>query len=70
MAANPSTFNSAKRLAQKLYDHGDKKDMKTSGAETKKGDNNKKNWGNKRKGRYTQESSKKQQTVVVHAATI
>ena len=49
IVANPSTFDSAKRLVQKLYDHGDKKGTKTSDAETKKEDNNNKNWGNKRK---------------------
>ena len=48
IAAKPLTFDSAKCLAQKLYDHGDGKSMKTSGAKTKKECNNKTNRGNKK----------------------
>lgn len=69
IATNPSTFDSAKRLAQKLYDHGEPKGTKTAITKPKNGGDNKKNWGNKRKGQQNQESGKKQQIVLVHAAT-
>ena len=51
IVANPETFDSAKRLAQKLYDHGNKKGAKTAETEAKKEGNNKKNGDNKWKGR-------------------
>ena len=47
IVANPETFDSAKRLAQKLYDHGNKKGAKTAETEAKKEGNNKKNGDNK-----------------------
>ncbi|KAL7596135.1 hypothetical protein Lser_V15G31193 [Lactuca serriola] len=69
IAANPKTFASAKRLAKKLYDHGNKKSAKTVVAEAKKVEENKKGKNNKRKGKQNSELSKKQQTLSVHAAT-
>ncbi|XP_023753313.1 uncharacterized protein LOC111901659 [Lactuca sativa] len=69
IAANPNTYDSAKRLAKKLYDHGNKKGAKTGEAEVKKEGENKKGKNNKRKGKQNFESSKKQQIVTVHAAT-
>ncbi|CAH1428386.1 unnamed protein product [Lactuca virosa] len=69
IAANPETFDSAKHLAQNLYDQGNKKGTKTIEAEAKNEGGNKKNWENKRKGGQNQEYSKKQQMVAVHAAT-
>ncbi|XP_052627066.1 uncharacterized protein LOC128133604, partial [Lactuca sativa] len=64
IAANPETYESAKTLAKKVYDHGNKNSVKEGETEVKKeGDNN------KRKGRQNQESSKKQRTVATHAAT-
>ena len=54
IAANPTTFDSVKHLAQKLYDHGLQKGMTTSDIEPKKGNDNKTNMGNKRKGHETQ----------------
>lgn len=69
IAAKPETYDSAKRLAQKLYDHGNKKGSKTTEIDVKKDGGNKNNMGNKRKGGKTSGSSKKPQTVVVHAAS-
>ncbi|KAL7583922.1 uncharacterized protein LOC111918058 [Lactuca sativa] len=69
IAENPKTFDSAKRLAKKLYDHGNKKGAKIVVAEVKKEEENKKGKNNKRKGKKNSESSKKQKTVSVHAAT-
>ncbi|KAL7606409.1 hypothetical protein Lser_V15G17637 [Lactuca serriola] len=68
-AANSETFDSVKRLAKKLYDHGNKKGAKTVEVEIKKEGEGKKGKNNKRKGKQNSESSKKQQTVTVHAAT-
>ena len=47
--ANPKTFNYAKLLAQKLYDHRNKKGTKTTETEAKKEECNKKNPVDKRK---------------------
>ena len=69
IAANPETFDSAKRLAKKLYDHNNKKGEKPVETEVKKENDSKKGKNNKRKGRQGSESSKKQQTVAVNAAT-
>ncbi|XP_023755024.1 uncharacterized protein LOC111903493 [Lactuca sativa] len=66
---NPPYPVSAKRLAKKLYDHGNKKGTKTVEAEVKKEEENKIGENNKRKGKQNTESSKKQQTVSVHATT-
>lgn len=57
IAANPETFDSAKRLAKKLYDHNNKKGSKAKESEDKKEvegkkkDDNRKGRNNKRKGR-------------------
>lgn len=67
IAADPTTFDSAKRLAQKIIDHGVQKGMMTLITEPKK--DKKKKWGKKRKGKQSQGSTKKQQIVAVHAAT-
>ncbi|XP_023735766.1 uncharacterized protein LOC111883676 [Lactuca sativa] len=69
IAANPKTFDNAKRLANKLYDHGNKKGAKIVEAEVKKEEQNKEGKNKKRKGKQNSKSSKKQQTVSVHAAT-
>ncbi|XP_023766303.1 uncharacterized protein LOC111914829 [Lactuca sativa] len=69
IVVDPTTFDSAKCLAQKLFDHGVQKGMMTSVTEPKKGKDNKKHSGNKRKGQQTQKCTKKQQIVAVHAAT-
>ncbi|CAH1422256.1 unnamed protein product [Lactuca virosa] len=69
IAANPETFDSAKRLAKKLYEHNNKKGEKAGETESKKENDNKKGKNNNRKGRQGSESSKKQQLVTVHAAT-
>ena len=69
LASNPTTFDSAKRLAQRLVDHGVQKGIMTPVTEQKKGNDNKRNSGNKRKGQQNQESAKKQQIVAFHAAT-
>ena len=50
IAANPTTYDSAKRLAKKLYDHDNKKGAKAGEAEVKKEGYNKKGKKNKRKG--------------------
>ncbi|CAH1414554.1 unnamed protein product [Lactuca virosa] len=62
-------ITSAKRLAKKLYDHNTKKGKKSGETENKKESDNRKGKNNKRKGRQGSESSKKQQTVTVNAAT-
>ncbi|XP_023732659.1 uncharacterized protein LOC111880458 [Lactuca sativa] len=69
IATNPKTFDSAKRLAKKWYDHGNKKGAKTVGVEVKKEEENKKGKNNKRKGKQNSELSKKQQTMSFHAVT-
>ncbi|KAL7581886.1 hypothetical protein Lser_V15G47382 [Lactuca serriola] len=51
IAANPETFDSAKRLAKKLYDHNNKKGEKLVETEVKKENDSKKGKNNKRKGR-------------------
>ncbi|XP_023742451.1 uncharacterized protein LOC111890578 [Lactuca sativa] len=69
IAANPKTFDNAKRVVKKLYDRGNKKGAKTVEAEVKKEEESKKGKNNKRKGKQNSESSMKQQTVSFHAAT-
>ncbi|KAL7609626.1 uncharacterized protein LOC128132832 [Lactuca sativa] len=68
-AAKPETFDSAKRLAKKLYEYNNKKGEKPAEIEGKKENDNKKGKNNKRKGRQGSESTKKQQTVTVNAGT-
>ena len=55
IAANPETFDSAKRLAKKLYDHNNKKGDKPMETKGKKESDNKKGKNNKRKGRQGSE---------------
>ncbi|XP_023743775.1 uncharacterized protein LOC111891938 [Lactuca sativa] len=69
ITANPKTFDNAKHLAHKLYDHGNKKGTKTTETEANKEESNKKNSGSKRKRGQSSGSSKKPQIVAVHAAT-
>ncbi|CAH1443135.1 unnamed protein product [Lactuca virosa] len=70
LAAKPDTFDIAKCLAQTLIDHGDDLEEVATIPEPAKGSGeNKKKFWNKRKGQGSQGSSKKQQTVAVHAAT-
>lgn len=59
IATNLEMFDSAKCLAQKLYDHVNKKGTKTPDAETKKEERNKRNKVNKRKWGQASDSSKK-----------
>lgn len=69
LASNPSTFDSAKRLAQRLIDHEVRQGVITPTAElTKMDDYKRKSW-NGEEGPQTQEASKRQQIVVVHATT-
>ena len=49
IASKPKTYDSAKRLDKKLYDHNDKKSTKTIEGESKQYRWSKKKWGNKRK---------------------
>ena len=49
IAAKPETFDSAKRLAKKLYDHNNKKGDKSMEIEGKKENDKKKGKNNKRK---------------------
>ncbi|XP_023766456.1 uncharacterized protein LOC111914987 [Lactuca sativa] len=51
-------IESAKRLAKKLYDHGNKKGAKAGEAEVKKEGDKKKSLSNQQKGRQNTESSK------------
>ncbi|XP_023755609.1 uncharacterized protein LOC111904062 [Lactuca sativa] len=67
-AANPENFDSAKRLANKLYDHNNKKGKKQGKLKARRRVITRRE-NNKRKERQGSESSKKQQTVTVHAAT-
>ncbi|XP_023760657.1 uncharacterized protein LOC111909101 [Lactuca sativa] len=60
IAAKLETFDSAKRLAKKMYDHNNKKGEKPAEIEGKKENDNKKGNNNKRKGRQGSESAKKQ----------
>lgn len=70
VSTNPFTFDSAKRLAQTLVDHGVRQGfMKVIPEQTKGGDNKIKFW-NKKKGQPMQNPAKKQQIVAVHTATI
>ncbi|CAH1451841.1 unnamed protein product [Lactuca virosa] len=69
IASKPETYDSAKRLAKKLYDHDDKKSTKATEGESKQEGGNKKNWDNKRKGRQNSGPSKKPKTIAVHSAT-
>ncbi|XP_052620971.1 uncharacterized protein LOC122194852 [Lactuca sativa] len=69
IAAKPETFDSAKRLVKKQYDHNHKKGEKPAETEDKKENDNKKGKNNKRKGRLGSESAKKQQTVTVNVAS-
>ncbi|KAL7608251.1 hypothetical protein Lser_V15G09700 [Lactuca serriola] len=50
ITGNPETFDSAKCLAQKLYDHGNKKGTMTTETKAKKEGDKKKNSGKKGKG--------------------
>lgn len=70
ISANPSTFDSAKRLAQTLVDHGVCQGFMTAIPEQTKGSDNKRKFWNKKKGQSTQEPTKKQQTMAVHADTV
>lgn len=67
--ANLTTFDSAKRLAQKLIEHGIRKGIMTPITEQKKGNDKKRKFGRMKMSQPTQEPVKKQLIVVVHAAT-
>ena len=70
IVANPSTFYSAKLLAQRLVDHGVRQGtMIPTPEQAKWGDNKRKFW-NKKKGQLMQEPANRQQTVAVHADTV
>ncbi|XP_023765409.1 uncharacterized protein LOC111913921 [Lactuca sativa] len=70
LSAKPNMFDSAKCLPQTLIDHGVDLDATTATLEPVKerGDGKKKFWNN-RNGQSSQGSSKKQQTVAVHAVS-
>ena len=70
LAANPLTFDIAKQLEQESIEHGDCQEPVPSAHEPPKEGGGKKKFWNKRKVESSQEPSKKQQTVAVHAATI
>ena len=68
-AGKPVTFDNAKCLAKTLIDHAVDLDAVTAAPEPPKASGGKKKFWNKRKGQSSQEPSKKQQVVAVHAAT-
>ncbi|KAL7601569.1 hypothetical protein Lser_V15G22974 [Lactuca serriola] len=70
LAARPNTYDSAKTLAQILIDHSDDvKEITTTSEPTQRSGEKRKFW-KKKKGQSSQGSSKKHQTVAVHAATV
>ncbi|XP_052624166.1 uncharacterized protein LOC128132142 [Lactuca sativa] len=69
LASRPTTFDSAKELAQQLIDHHARHDtMATTHTQARGGNNERKFWDNK-KDQSTQGLAKKQQILAVHAAT-
>ena len=66
IVANPLTFDTAKSLALTLVDHGVHQGIMVRIPEQPKEGGNKKKFWNKRKGKSSQEPSKKQQTVAAH----
>ncbi|CAH1452087.1 unnamed protein product [Lactuca virosa] len=68
LASNPTTFDSAKRLAQRLIDHGVRTPSTTTtlaiSEPSKTADSKRKFWDDKKK----KKAAKKQQVVAVHAA--
>ena len=70
IVVNPSTFDSVKRLAQTLVDHGVRQGFMTAIPEQPKECGNKKKFWNKWKGRSSQEPTKKQQTAAIHIAIV
>ncbi|XP_023747170.1 uncharacterized protein LOC111895314 [Lactuca sativa] len=71
VALESKKIESAKKLAQSLINHGVHQNTVAAAPEQPKNNNNskKKSWS-KRKGQFSQEPSKKQQLVAVHAATV
>ena len=68
-SANPATFESAKALAVRLTDESIRQGARVQGAETPKGENNKRKSWMKSKPNTTPTSQKKQQVVAAFAAT-
>ena len=69
IAARPDTYDSAKRLAQILIDHSEDLEEATTTPEPTVRSGEKRKLGKKEKSQASHESSKRQQTVAVHAAT-
>ncbi|XP_023758419.1 uncharacterized protein LOC111906872 [Lactuca sativa] len=69
VSVNPSTFDTAKRLAQTFVDLGVRQAFTTAIPKQAKGGYNKKKFWNKRKGETALELAKKQQLIIVHATT-
>ena len=70
LASNPVTFDSAKRLAQRLIDHGVKQGTITAVSEPPKDIEDRRKPWDKRKGETMQENPKRQQLVTAHSVTI
>ncbi|KAL7603125.1 hypothetical protein Lser_V15G18833 [Lactuca serriola] len=70
LAAKPDTYDSAKCLAQTLIDHSDHlEEAATTPDPTERSGAKRKSW-NKKHSQLSKESSKKQQTVPIRAATV
>ena len=69
IAARPDTYDSAKRLAQILIDHSEDLEEAATTPEPTVRSGEKRKLGKKEKSQTSHESSKRQQTVTVHAAT-
>ena len=70
LASNPITYNSAKRLAQRLIDHGAKQSTITTAANPPREAQGQSRPWNKRRGQILQENPKKQQVIATHAITV
>ena len=69
LSSSPTTFDSAKKLAQQLIDHRASHGTVVATPDQEKGGNNKRKFWNNKKSQPAQDSAKKQQMVVVHGAT-
>ena len=69
LASKPTTFESAKELAQQLIDHRASRGIMVATTDQTKGGNNKRRFWNSKKKQPVQDPTKKQQTVAIRAAT-
>ncbi|KAI3708814.1 hypothetical protein L2E82_38287 [Cichorium intybus] len=69
-SASPATFDSAKRLAQRLVDHGVRQGTMTHKTEPPRGRDHKRKPWNRGRDQQNQGNAKRQQAVTVHAATV